>query len=634
MCTMYPSSLTTKAVLMQVTGQLLEEGLGSTAPAPGDTMTPPNVGCVSKREQGAHGICIDGSTTASENQSTAHQPRPLALWEAALHLIKGNLGPGLIAMPLQFAIVGPGVGLCVLALVALQGLFCMWLLVKTQQRAMKCRAVRARLHSSRSLSVGSPPSSPQCGSGSSSPSDSPVAALNFESESNFNSVPSITPTPLTFEDLGCLAFGGAGRFAVESFILGLQLGICSIYISLVAENLMKPLPGGYVFPFVDRWHAVLSAYVPCLLLSLLPDLSGLWPISTFGTCAMLLALGSAAGAAIYQLTLVGEMPALMPSGPSDSHRPLFLSFASCAAATFYAFEGMSIVIPIGNAVDKALTPRYPSIVLGAMGFVAVFFAVVAAVTAMAFPELAGEDEASITAFLASRYAGTDTVGTFFASCNLVVTAAVLATFPLQLTPAAFLLDSKFRLTSLHARLLSRILITTFCCLLVLLVEDLAVLINLVGAVTNTALALLPAVIHARFLLALPGFRDADTAAVHSHSGVPERPRSPSPPSASLLEPLELEAPSAESPDRLPPGTGSANPLMEHTAGPRPSELVEGPPQAVSHERPFSCAECLSLLADGVVVVFCVGLMVSGVAAEAWALAKHHEGAEHMQIARL
>ena len=57
------------------------------------------------------------------------------MMEAVLHLVKGNLGPGLFAMPLQFALVGPFVGLITLSVVSMQGLYCMWLLVHTQQRA-------------------------------------------------------------------------------------------------------------------------------------------------------------------------------------------------------------------------------------------------------------------------------------------------------------------------------------------------------------------------------------------------------------------------------------------------------------------------------------------------------------------
>ena len=71
---------------------------------------------------------IEPRIPASAYPSHCVAPRYLHVLEAAIHLIKGNLGPGLFAMPLQFATVGPFVGLFCLATVATQGLYCMWLL--------------------------------------------------------------------------------------------------------------------------------------------------------------------------------------------------------------------------------------------------------------------------------------------------------------------------------------------------------------------------------------------------------------------------------------------------------------------------------------------------------------------------
>jgi hypothetical protein len=42
---------------------------------------------------------------------------------------------------------------------------------------------------------------------------------------------------ITFEDLGELAYGRRGRAAVQACVLFLQLGICSVFISLTGENL-------------------------------------------------------------------------------------------------------------------------------------------------------------------------------------------------------------------------------------------------------------------------------------------------------------------------------------------------------------------------------------------------------------
>ena len=51
------------------------------------------------------------------------------------------------------------------------------------------------------------------------------------------------------------------------------------------------------------------------------------------------------------------------------------------------------------------------------------------------------DAASSVAFLAQRYAGT-AAGGYLSVCNVLVAAAVLATFPLQLTPVALILEAR------------------------------------------------------------------------------------------------------------------------------------------------------------------------------------------------
>lgn len=526
----------------------------------------------------------------TRGQADCIVPRQIYIIEAALHLVKGNLGPGLFAMPLQFVIVGPLTGAVTLAVVAVQGLYCMWLLVHTQRRASSCRHRWIGLQA---------PQTPQ--------TPGPSQVVRFSG-------------PLTFEELGRLAFGSAGSILVQFCVLSLQLGICAIYVSLVSENLQQPMPGGSKLG-LSRSEAVLISYIPCLALSLLPDLSNLVGVSAFGTLAMLVALASVVAVAVQQLldpqagglvptpmTPPSMPPTYAPAAPPSALRPRVLDLASCAAAAFYAFEGMSIVLPVGNALSLTSRSFYGRLVVLAMGFVAMLFAVVAVVSALAFP---GIDSASITAFLAARFTGTH-LGTYFEATNLIVSAAVVATFPLQLTPAAQLFDAALKLRSLTSRLLMRSLVVTACAGLVLLLRDLSQLINLVGSVANTALAMLPALIHARLLFCLPGFRLREGEHDGSPSGgspvggeaAPER--SPDAPDAEWVRASNnAMAISPQTPNRpatrVPDATGDLKPL--------------------SDDAPLRSDEWLSLFFDVLVVVFCLVLMATGVAAEAWGAGK-------------
>ena len=108
-----------------------------------------------------------------------HAGRNITPAEAVVHLMKGNLGPGVLALPLQFVRVGPSIGLCILAVVGVQGVYCMWLIVATQHAAhFRGRASGARR------------------------------------------VPSTKA--LSFEDLGWLAFGTPGRCVVQAAVCVLQ----------------------------------------------------------------------------------------------------------------------------------------------------------------------------------------------------------------------------------------------------------------------------------------------------------------------------------------------------------------------------------------------------------------------------
>ena len=558
---------------------------------------------------------IEPRIPASAYPSHCVAPRYLHVLEAAIHLIKGNLGPGLFAMPLQFATVGPFVGLFCLATVATQGLYCMWLLVHTQQRANGMEAAR-RLRIQRPVTptvVGHAAASPQ---------------------------PRVT-RPLTFEELGRLAFGSVGAFVVQFCVLWLQLGICAIYISLVAENLQQPLPSGYHLS-LSRREAILVAYVPCLALSLLPDLSNLSLASAFGTFAMLVCLGSVVVVSVHQLIVHGGVsydafgpptppmpPALPPAPPSlplsppvapppVEPRPEILSLAACAAAAFYAFEGMSIVLPVGNALapDSPEGRGYAKLVLLAMGSVAAIFAIVALSASLAFPRI---DTASITAFLAARYTGA--AGSYFEAMNLIVSAAVVATFPLQLTPAAQLFDSGLGLTAFFPRLLVRAAIVSCCGAVVLLVRDLAQLINLVGSVANTALAMLPALIHARLLLSRPDFRRGGGRGAGA-SGERTAGRQ--------------EAVNGNGSDS---GGNGHHALSVQRDGSR-TAVSPRPRSSTSGEELFALQdacdaemldvaltrdEWFALALDLIVVLFCLGLMGTGVAAEAWGTGKAEEG---------
>ena len=193
-----------------------------------------------------------------EPPSTA---RPLRPAEVVVHLLKANIGPGVLALPMHFAALGPAAGCATLAAVASQGIFGMWLLVRTQQQQQR-RQQRAH-------------------------------ATGCEQRL------------LSFADLGELAYGRAGRLAVQLNVCALQLGVCAVFLGLVGDNLTAVLP-------LSRAAAVLVAYGACAALCLLPELSSLSPFSAFGTAVMVASLAPPTCTLTLTLTLTLTQPAPSP----------------------------------------------------------------------------------------------------------------------------------------------------------------------------------------------------------------------------------------------------------------------------------------------------------------------------------
>ena len=144
--------------------------------------------------------------------------RPLRPAEVVVHLLKANIGPGVLALPMHFAALGPAAGCATLAAVASQGIFGMWLLVRTQQQQQRRQQLSEH-------------------------------ATGCEQRL------------LSFADLGELAYGRAGRLAVQLNVCALQLGVCAVFLGLVGDNLTAVLP-------LSRAAAVLVAYGACAALCL------------------------------------------------------------------------------------------------------------------------------------------------------------------------------------------------------------------------------------------------------------------------------------------------------------------------------------------------------------------------------
>ena len=390
------------------------------------------------------------------------EQRTLTLRGAAVHLFKGNVGPGVLALPLNFQRVGPLAGLVITAVVALQGIFSMVLLLRVQRGAAAAAAAV-------------------------------VAAGHRDGEA------------LSFEEVGFIILGSAGRVMVQTTLAVLQLGVCAVFISFCTTALRALLPLG-------RTTAVFLVWGACSLLALLPTLRSLVPLSIFGSICMLLAVGTALAAAVADL--MDDARSVNPP-PQPDDASVLTDWGSAFAATFYAFEGIGLVLPIENqlAPNGELLGRdcggwgFAHVLCGTLNVVALLFAAVGCLCSAAFPRI---DSASVTAFLASR-------GPFFEFVNALVASAVLLTFPLQLTPASQVIEGALGLRGAGSRRFCRLLLVAGCALLVLILPSLDLLIDVMGSCANTVLAGLPCLFHAT--LTLRSKAPADASARRRRAGV-------------------------------------------------------------------------------------------------------------------
>ena len=330
-----PLETSTRMIATERTHELRRSGSGRSGPSEG---------------------LVDGVGGLPRGGSSA--PRALTPTETVLHLVKGNVGPGILALPYHFARAGPFRAAVVTACVVTQGVLGMRMLVRVQGMAAARGVTRDQLDGSSNSDGGDGVTC--AGSCVTRAGNGVTCGGSGVSGCGSGGATSAASTgraaPLTFEQVGEVCFGRVGRRGVILSVLTLQLGVCAVFIGLIGANLEAALSS--VFDLhVTRPEALLLAFIPCALLSQLRDISELWPLSLFGNLSMVTALFSTAIAAVITLgdpaaafvTPPPPTPHATPHAPEQTLASELLAAAACASAAFYAFEGVCLVLPVGNA---------------------------------------------------------------------------------------------------------------------------------------------------------------------------------------------------------------------------------------------------------------------------------------------
>lgn len=197
--------------------------------------------------QHADALVFDGDETVVVELDDDDIPieKRLSPLDAAIHLVKGNLGPGCLNLPHAFALSGWALGSGLFLFIALQGIYSMCLLVYCKNLLM---AGSSRHHN------------------------------------------------MTFMDAAKATLGSIGGHLVEIFLFVLQGGVCCVFLSLIRTNLRA------FVPWLSDIASIIIVTVGLMLMVLLRFLKDLLWLSATANIIMVVAILTATVAGLMHFT--------------------------------------------------------------------------------------------------------------------------------------------------------------------------------------------------------------------------------------------------------------------------------------------------------------------------------------------
>ncbi|XP_065348596.1 proton-coupled amino acid transporter-like protein pathetic [Cloeon dipterum] len=218
------------------------------------------------------------------------------------HLLKASLGSGILAMPIAFKHSGLTMGVFATVLVAIICTHCSYILVKCAHRLY----VRTR-----------------------------VTAMSFAEVSTvaFKNGPAWSRP-----------YAQLSRMIILVSLFLTYFGTCSVYIVIIANNFQQVIEQ-YTQAYLDQRIYIAAFLIPLILLSWVPNLKYLAPVSMLANGLM----GCGLGITVYYL--VQELPA-------PSERPHFNGFGGLPqffSIVIFAMEAIGVVMPLENNMEH---PRH------------------------------------------------------------------------------------------------------------------------------------------------------------------------------------------------------------------------------------------------------------------------------------
>ncbi|XP_063591704.1 proton-coupled amino acid transporter-like protein pathetic [Penaeus indicus] len=374
--------------------------------------------------------------SSSDDLSVRDISNPTTDCETMIHVLKGNIGTGLLAMPEAFMNAGLWVGFFGIPIMGIICVHCMHVLLKCSKEL--CRRAK-------------------------------VSALSYEesAEMAFKLGPG-----------NCPKYATAVGYIITTFLLITQVGFCCVYFVFIPQNIMQALECMVGGSGISQLGYMAIFILPILLICYIPHLKYLAPIS------LVAGVIQTAGLVICFYYMVRDLPEIseeIPGWAGWSKLPLYFGSA------IYAFEGIGLVLPLEN---KMRTPKsfrgFTGVLNTAMMCVIILYA---AMGFFGYLQYGSKVEGSITLNLPPNEGLAQSV-------KILMAAAVYLTYPLQMyVPFEILAPSlRNRFDSPRNKFLAEYTLRTCLVLLTFVlaaaIPNIGLFISLVGAVSSSTLALI------------------------------------------------------------------------------------------------------------------------------------------------